>query len=507
MTSNTIGATAKSAADSVAAVLDGRELVVASNREPYSHGYTDGEIVVDRPAGGLTAALDPVMQAVEGTWVAWGDGDADREVVNDEGTVGVPPEDPAYDLRRVWLSDEQVSGYYRGYSNQVLWPLCHLDTAKVNADPTFWAQYRQTNADFADAILDAAEDDSVVWFQDYHLALAPRRVRDARPDATLAHFWHIPWPTWDAFQACPQYEQLLDGLLANDLVGFHTEAYCRNFLDCVEAATHARVDRASASVSYKGQRTFVRSFPLGIDAAQRAELATSEAADDYWQRFREGYDIDADTRLALGVERLDYTKGIERRLDALERFWEQYPEWRGELTYVQKGTESRSEIPAYSELQNRVADAIERVNDRFGTDDWTPVVSLTDHVPDAGLAALYREADLALVTPVRDGMNLVAKEYVASQTGESGVLVLSELAGSHEQLGDESVLVHPYDEAGVADGIADALELSRDERARRMAALQRSVHAEDVYDWLESQFQTVAAVERGRQSSRAMLER
>lgn len=480
MTSNTIGATAESAAESVAAVLDGRELVVASNREPYSHGYDGKDIVVDRPAGGLTAALDPVMQAVEGTWVAWGDGEADREAVEDDGTVGVPPEDPSYDLRRVWLSEEQVAGYYRGYSNQVLWPLCHLDTAKVNADPEFWEQYKRTNADFADAILDSAADDSVVWFQDYHLALAPRQVRDARPNATLAHFWHIPWPAWDTFQACPQYEQLLDGLLANDLVGFHTDDYCRNFLDCVDAATDARVDRASGSISYKGQRTFVRSFPLGIDAARRAELATSDGTDDYWESFREEHDIDSDMQIAVGVERLDYTKGIERRLDALERFWEENPEWREQFTYVQKGTKSRSEIPAYSELQDRVAAAIERVNDRFGTEDWTPVVSLTGYVPDAGLAALYRESDLALVTPVRDGMNLVAKEYVASQTGESGVLVLSELAGSCEQLGDESVLVHPYDEADFADAIADALELPRDERARRMAALQRSVHAEDL---------------------------
>ena len=524
MTSDTSGATAASAARTVESVLENRELVVVSNREPYSHGRSeggdgdgggDGEIAVDRPAGGLTAALDPVMQTVEGTWVAWGDGDADREVVDDHDRVAVPPKNPSYDLRRVWLDDVQVEGYYYGYSNQVLWPICHFDTAKMDANPEFWRCYRETNADFADAVLDEigreadgtgrgsdeAGREAVVWFQDYHLALAPRLVRDERPDAFLSHFWHIPWPSWDVFHACPQYEQLLDGLLANDLVGFHTDAYCRNFLDCVDAATDARVDRPSRSISYRGQRTFVRSFPLGIDASRYAELATGDAADAFWGSFREKHGIDADIRLAVGVERLDYTKGIEHRLDALERFWAEYPDWRESFTYIQKGIESRSNIEEYSRLQDRVGDAIERVNDRFATDDWTPVVAVTEHLPEEGLAALYREADVGLVTPIRDGMNLVAKEYVAGQTDEPGVLVLSELAGASEQLGDEAVLVHPEDEAGFADAIADALSMPDGERRRRMADLQREVHVEDVYAWLESQFETVAAVERGQRSS------
>ncbi|USZ69548.1 trehalose-6-phosphate synthase [Halorussus salilacus] len=504
MSSDTTGATAESAAETVAALCEDRELVVVSNREPYSHDREDGEIAVDRPAGGLTAALDPVMQTVAGTWVAWGDGDADREVVGPDDTVSVPPEDPSYDLRRVWLDDAQVEGYYAGYSNQMLWPLCHLDTAKMNPDPEFWQSYRETNSEFADAVLDSTGRDPVVWFQDYHLALAPRDVRAARPDAFLAHFWHIPWPSWDAFHALPQYEQLLDGLLANDLVGFHTEEYCRNFLDCVEAATDARVDRGSRSVAHRGERTFVRALPLGIDAAEQAELADGDAADEFWREFgaKHGLD-DGDIRVALGVERLDYTKGIEERLAALERLWEERPEYRGELTYVQKGIESRSGIEAYRTLQERVDAAIDRINDRFGTDDWTPVVQLTDHLPKPGLAALYREADVGLVTPVRDGMNLVAKEYVAAQTRDPGVLVLSELTGASEQLGDRAVAVHPRDLDGVADGIDEALSLSEDERLHRMADLQRVVHAEDVYAWLESTFETAAAIERGRHTVHA----
>jgi len=502
MTSNETGATAESAAEAVANLCDDRELVVVSNREPYSHDRQAGAVVVDRPAGGLTAALDPVMQAAAGTWVAWGDGDADREVVGPDDAVAVPPEDPAYDLRRVWLTDEQVEGYYRGYSNQVLWPLCHLDTAKVDADPAFWAAYRDANREFADAVLDSAGTDSVVWFQDYHLALAPRHVRAERPDAFLAHFWHVPWPSWDGFRASPHYEQLLDGLLANDLVGFHTDEFCRNFLDCVAAATDARVDRSSRSVAYRGRRTFVRAFPLGIDARRQAELAESDAADEWWATFREDYGIAADAALAVGVERLDYTKGIEERLAALERLWADRPEWRGELTYVQKGTESRSGIDAYDRLQDRVAAEIRRINDRFGTDDWTPILALTDHLPETGIAALFREADAALVTPVRDGMNLVAKEFVAAQTRDPGALVLSELAGASEQLGDEALSVHPRDPIGVADAVDEALAMPRAERKRRVADLQRAVHAEDVFAWLESTFETAAAIERGRDSVR-----
>ncbi|WP_135826915.1 alpha,alpha-trehalose-phosphate synthase (UDP-forming) [Halorussus ruber] len=533
MNTNATGATAKSAAETVADLCDDRELVVVSNRQPYSHtfeeGATDseGEISVDRPAGGLTAALDPVMQSAEGTWVAWGDGEADREVVDSDDTVAVPPENPAYDLRRVWLTDEQVEGYYRGYSNQVLWPLCHLDTAKMRPKESFWQAYRETNHDFAEAILDAtdgggessadrsgagtaAERNPVVWFQDYHLALAPREVRRNRPEAFLTHFWHIPWPSWDVFRACPQYEALLDGLLANDLVGLHTDEYCRNLLDCVDAATDARVDRSSRSVSYRGNRTFVRSFPLGIDATRQADLAErggrasaeSNSADDWWAEFRESHDIGPADTLAVGVERLDYTKGIEHRLAALERFWADNPEWRGRLTYVQKGTESRSGIEAYDDLQTRVAAEIGRINDRFGTDDWKPIVYLTDYVPEEGLAALYREADLGLVTPIRDGMNLVAKEFVAAQTRDPGVLVLSELAGATEQLGEEAVVVHPHDTAGFADAIGEALSLSRAERRKRIADLQREVHADDVFAWLESTFETAAAIERGRDSIR-----
>jgi trehalose 6-phosphate synthase/phosphatase len=507
-------------AETVSTLLEDRELVIVSNRQPYSHEYDDdgndwegddgdgrddrNGITVQRPAGGLTSALDPVVQSAGGTWVAWASGDADDEVTDENGRVGVPPESPAYDLRRVRLSDKQVDGYYYGYSNQVLWPICHVDPAKMNADSDFWKQYRSANRAFADAVVEETDDESVVWFQDYHLALAPRMVREER-DAFCMQFWHIPWPSWDTFQTCPQYEHLLDGLLANDLLAFHTHRYCQNFLDCAAMIPDTMVDRATRSIVYDGRRTFVRSFPLGIDADYRRELADSEDATAFWREFRERHDLGE--TLAVGVERLDYTKGIPERLAALEEFWETRPEWRERFTYVQKASESRSRIPEYRELQAEVESEIERLNDRFGTDDWTPVVYLNEFLPPEGLAALYREADLAIVSPRRDGMNLVVKEFVASQVDELGVLVLSELAGASEELGDEAVSVHPHDTPGFADAIERALSLPESERARRMRDLGRQVRSNDVYAWMTAQFRTVEAIQRGRDVAARSVQR
>ncbi len=487
----------RSAAETVSSHLGDQKLVVASNRQPYSHERENGDIVVNRPAGGLTSALDPVMQSAGGTWVAWGSGDADFDVADTDGRVSVPPESPAYEIRRVSLSDEQVEGYYYGYSNQVLWPICHIDLEKMNAEEQFWDHYQQANRAFADAIIDETDTDSVVWFQDYHLGLAPRHVREERPDTFCMQFWHITWPSWDVFQTCPQYEQLLDGLLANDLLGFHTERYCQNFLDCAAMLPETRVDRATRSVVYDGRRTFVRPFPLGIDAVERERLAESTEATAFWNEFREEYAV-GDT-LAIGVERLDYTKGIPERLSALERFWERHPEWRGEFTYVQKASESRSQIGAYRELQGRVESEIERIDDRFGTDDWSPIVYLKEHLPKEGLAALYREADLGIVTPRRDGMNLVAKEFIASQVDEPGVLLLSELAGANGELGDEAVSVHPHDTKGFADAIEEALSLPQADRERRMYGLKKQVQSNDVYAWMNAQFRTIEAIRRGRE--------
>ncbi|WP_458206906.1 alpha,alpha-trehalose-phosphate synthase (UDP-forming) [Haladaptatus sp. NG-SE-30] len=479
--------TSNTATPSTSSPFESRELVLVSNREPYSHEHDDGTISVVKPAGGLTSALDPMMASIGGTWVAWGSGDADTEVTDENGCVQVPPDSPAYELKRVSLTDEQVTNYYYGYSNKVLWPLCHSDIAKMTPEARYWRHYRETNQQFADAIRDRVDpSNAVVWFQDYHFALAPRMVREQSPGVFCMQFWHIPWPSWDVFQRCPQYDELLDGLLANDLLGFHVDQYCQNFLDCVSQAVDAEVDRERGRIHYDGRTIRVAAFPLGIDAKGRRTLAESSETDDEWATLRERYPLPDDGQFAIGVDRLDYTKGIEQRLAALEHLWEWYPEYRERFTYVQKASESRSRIEEYQQVQSNVTETIARLNDRFGTESWQPIVYIDDHLPLSGLAALYREADVCLVSSLRDGMNLVAKEFVASQVKDPGVLVLSELVGAHEELGEESLTVHPNDTEAFAATIDEALQMEPSKRATRMGSMQELVETNDLEAWKQA---------------------
>ncbi|WP_328517175.1 alpha,alpha-trehalose-phosphate synthase (UDP-forming) [Haladaptatus caseinilyticus] len=377
-----------------------------------------------------------------------------------------------------------MRNYYYGYSNQVLWPLCHSDTAKVTQEARYWRQYRETNRQFADAIVERTDpSNAVVWFQDYHFALAPRYVREQSSDAFCMQFWHIPWPSWDVFQSCPQYEALLDGLLANDLLGFHLDRYCRNFLDCVAQTLDADVDRTRGHIDYDGRTIRVSAFPLGIDTEERRTLAESDEADEQWRSLRETYPLPNEGGILLGVDRLDYTKGIEQRLAALEHLWEWYPSCREQLTYVQKVTESRSQIDEYQRVQANVEEQVERINDRFGTPTWQPVVSIDDHLPQSALAALYRESDICLVSSLRDGMNLVAKEFVASQIAEPGVLVLSELVGAHEELGESALTVHPNDTEAFATTVEQARTMDQSERSDRMRRLRAQVETNDIERW------------------------
>ncbi|MDL5363693.1 trehalose-6-phosphate synthase [Halalkalicoccus sp. NIPERK01] len=466
--------------------LSGRELIVVSNRQPYAHSREDGEITVSRPAGGLTAGIDPVMQRTEGTWIAWGDGDADFEVAED-GRVRVPPDDPSYTLSRIDLSEEDLEGYYYGYSNQALWPLCHGMIYPVRCDGRDFERYRAVNRRFAEAVVEEAEKGSLIWFQDYHFGLAPRFVRREAPEALLTQFWHIPWPTANTYEVCPQAEALLDGLLANDLLVFHTAEYVENFLECVaETVPDATVDRDRRIVRRGDRTTTVRAFPLGIDAERTEELASESGV---WSDLAERYGIGGQT-VALGVDRLDYTKGIPERIDAIERFFEENPDWRGEFTYVQNGSASRSEIASYEYLQQRVDTAIQRVNRRFGTGEWQPIVRIDEMLPEEELYALYRHSDLALVSALRDGMNLVAKEYVASQIDGDGVLLLSKFAGAHAELGEDAVTINPFDTQAFAEAIERALSLSAAEREERMAAQRRRVTEYDLQAWMNDVLET-----------------
>lgn len=481
-----------------------REVVVVSNRQPYKHEKSpnDSDISVGRPVGGLTASLDPTVQETGGTWIAWGDGKADREVVNESDCVEVPPNNPGYTLRRVWLSDEQVQGYYYGFSNQVLWPLCHSALSNVHSEPTFWQQYYQVNRKFADAIGEEASEQSVIWLQDYHFALAPWLVRrKLGRETVIMQFWHIPWPDWDVFRACPHRDELLRGLLGNDLLGFHVERYVTSFLDCVDATLDdATINRRSGEVFYRGGVTRVEAFPLGVPYRDIQQKATAPLRSAFGE-LRAHHDIGPDTRIAVGVDRLDYTKGIVERLRALEHLWEQYPRWRESLTYVQNGSESRSQIPAYDAIQTTVSEEIERINERFGTDSWQPVVRVSKFLNQRELYGLYRHADVCIVSPIRDGFNLVAEEYAAAQVDGDGVLVLSTQAGVHDLIGKHAVSVSPFDIERFAERLDEALTMPPAERRFRMQRIRRVVATNNLESWLQQNANASLAVGRTRRET------
>ncbi|MFP8891637.1 trehalose-6-phosphate synthase [Natrialbaceae archaeon A-CW2] len=487
-------------------------LIVASNRQPYRHRLADDttsqpkiasledgngstlSISVDEPTGGLTAGLDPVLRSVGGTWIAWGDGNADRVVTDEDDCVAVPPDaDDQYTLRRLWLSEEAVDGYYAGLSNRVLWPLCHDRPDLVSFRPTDLAWYRRVNRKFAAAIRTHATPNAGVWIHDYHLSLVPSYLVDELPPGTtLGFFWHIPWPTPDVFESCPFGRELLVGLLGADVLGFHLESYATRFLECVDRFVRsAETDRSERAIRYDGTATKLVASPMGVDTASYERRA--RAGDrGRWESLCEQYGIDPTCDIGIGVDRLDYTKGIPERLEALEQFFENHPDWRGSFTFVQKATPSRTGIPAYDRLGDRVRRRVERLQARFGTDTWQPVVYTEDILPVADLVALYRRADLAIVSSLCDGMNLVAQEYVASSVDNDGVLLLGTDVGAAEVLGAHALLVDPTDTAQFADQICDALTISNTEVQSRMRAMRQVVTAHRLEAWMGEQLEYLA---------------
>jgi trehalose 6-phosphate synthase len=463
--------------------LRGRRLVVVSHREPYVHARADGRVVCRTLAGGLVAALDPVMRACGGTWLAHGGGDADREVVDERDRVRVPEGERGYVLRRVWLDDEaERRRYYDGFANGALWPLCHRAFVRPRFDPDDWAAYRAVNRRFADAVLDeVGGDDALVLVQDYQLALVPRLLRDARPDLTIAHFWHIPWPSHDVFGVCPWADEILDGLLANDLLGFHVEEYRDAFLETVDRRVEAVVDHGRARVRHRGHATSVAAVPIGVDADEIAGSAASPAVTAEVDQLRASLRLE-DQLVGLGVDRLDYTKGIPERLRAIDRLLALHPEYRRRFTFLQLGPISRSGVPEYARLGDEVRGLAAGINARHAVGSWEPIRLLVGDHPRRTLLAYYRLADLCVVSPLHDGMNLVAKEYVATRTDGGGALVLSRFAGAAREL-EGAILVNPFDVDGFARAIKRALELPDPEARGRMARMQAAVRGATVYHW------------------------
>jgi trehalose 6-phosphate synthase len=461
--------------------LGGARLIVVANREPFIHVYDGEEIHCMRPASGLTTALDPVMRACGGVWVAHGNGSADRAVVDEHDHVAVPPEAPFYTLRRVWLSKAEEQGYYYGFSNDALWPLCHIAYTRPRFDSSDWEQYQGVNRRFADAVLEEiGAEPALVFVQDYHFALLPRMLKNARDDLVVAQFWHIPWPNREAFRVCPWQDEILDGLLGNDLLAFHIQYHCNNFLETVDRALEAKVDMEQFSITRGGRTTFVRPHPISIDpdlvlATLPADLKEAE------RRIRRSLRLRGE-RLLVGVDRADYTKGIPERLAAVDRLLVLHPELKGTFSLVQVGAPSRVHIPAYRQLNDELDRLVEQINWRHGQGSWRPIVFINEHYVPWQVFTLYRMAAVCVVSSLHDGMNLVAKEFAAARDDLQGVLVLSRFAGAARELND-ALQINPYAIDEFAKALYAALTMPPEEQEQRMRRMRAQVEDCNIYRW------------------------
>jgi trehalose 6-phosphate synthase len=462
--------------------LRGQEIIVVSNREPYIHNRRGDEIEVVRPASGLVTALEPIMRTCSGTWIAHGSGTADRAVVDAHDRVPVPPHSPEYQLRRVWLTAEEEQGYYYGFANEGLWPLCHIAHVRPTFRTSNWEAYRRVNRKFASAIVqEATTPDPVVLVQDYHFALLPRMVRELLPSATIITFWHIPWPNPEVFAICPWREELLDGLLGSSILGFHTQFHCNNFVDTVDRQIEARVDRETFTVSYLHARTAVKRYPISIEWPPDADRV-SHPVTDCRAIVRARHRLPSDQAIGVGVDRLDYTKGIEERFRAVERLLEEHPEWRGRFTFVQIAAPTRSSIEEYQYYADRVAALAHRVNLRFSDGGRPALILLTTHHEPEQVYEYYRAADLCMVSSLHDGMNLVAKEFVSARDDERGVLVLSQFTGAAREL-PEAIIVNPYDADECAQALHSALTMPEREQRARMRLMRSLIQEFNVFRW------------------------
>jgi trehalose 6-phosphate synthase len=475
--------------------LLGDEILAVSNRGPYVYAYRDGALHARRPASGLVTALEPVMLACSGTWIAHGSGSADRQVVDARDHVAAPPQRPGYDVRLVWLSREEEDGYYYGFCNEGLWPLCHIAHTRPLFRPTDWERYVEVNRKFARAVLEEAKTpDPVVLVQDYHFALLPAMIRRRLPDATIIIFWHIPWPNPEAFGICPWAEQIVAGMLGSSILGFHTRYHCNNFLDTVDRFLEARVDREANAVSYQGARTTVKRYPISIEWPP-SHLAGLPSVEACRRRLRERYGLQSDIKVILGVDRLDYTKGIPERFLAIERLLELEPKWIGHMVLLQIGAPSRSRIPEYRDFAERVEALAGRINARFARGGYQPIVLRLEHVDAPEVYAHYRAADVCIVSSLHDGMNLVAKEFVAARDDEQGVLILSEFTGASREL-VEALIINPYDLDQSSAALRGALTMPTNEQRARMRSMRALIQESNVYRWAGRMLLDAAAMRR-----------
>jgi trehalose 6-phosphate synthase/phosphatase len=457
-------------------------LILVTNREPYSHDRVDNEICVKKSTGGVVSALDPLMQKSKGVWIAWGSGDEDFTVCNKENKVLVPDDgEYRYFLKRIKLSDEEVQNYYKGYANRVLWPLFHFFIEKMHSKEKYWDTYYNVNKKFAETVLEELEDDDRVWLHDYHLALVPGFIKKEKPDAKIAFFWHIPWTPWEIFNVLPQHDYILNGLLKSDLLGFHTKSYVKNFLGCAERKPDLVVNRENNTVTKDGHTVKVKHFPLGISYDDYAFPEKNDLIGDKAREIKDMYNVD---NLILGIDRLDYTKGIMNRIKAFEYLLDTYPEFRGNVTLVQIATPSRDDVSEYQLMKKEIDETIGRINAEYRTENWTPIMYFYRRIPNRLLLTYYKAADIGLLTPIRDGMNLISKEFIAANENNA-MLILSEFTGASEEL-NESVIVNPYDIGETGEAIKNVLDMSDEEKNKRFNLLDEKVKKHDSQWWLNN---------------------
>jgi trehalose-6-phosphate synthase len=458
------------------------QIILVSNREPYMNIYRGGEVEVIMPASGMAIALDSLMQTCGGTWVAAGSGEADQEAVAGQDAEMVPPQDPKYKLRRVWLTKQEERDYYYGFSNEALWPLCHIAYTRPRFDTGQWETYQAVNRKFAEAILSEVGDQrTIVFIQDYHFALLPRMLKEADSSLTVCQFWHIPWPNFEVFRICPWAREILDGLLGNDLLGFHLQYHCNNFFDTVDRTLEARVDLEKFAVFRHRKETRVQPFPISADFERFESLANAPQIPAQMATLRHRLNLQG-VQVGLGLDRFDYTKGIPERLEALKIFFQKYPQYQGRFTFVQLGPLSRQHIKSYKRLIAKVDFLEEEINNEYGFGRWKPLLVLRGHLSQEEIVPYYRLADVMVVSSLHDGMNLVAKEYVASRVDGRGALILSPFTGASREL-TAAYTVNPFNPEDLADVLFKTLEAADEERATRMENMRAWVREHNIYYW------------------------
>jgi trehalose 6-phosphate synthase len=481
--------------DLIHARLGDNALFLVSNREPYMHLIDENTGVTSciRPASGVVTAIDPVMRACGGIWIAHGGGNADKNFVNSRDKLGVPPTDMNYILKRVWLSKEEEEGYYYGFSNEGLWPLCHLTHTRPVFRDSDWKMYTKVNQKFADSVLEELPaKPSFVFIQDYHFTLLPNMIKEKRPDATVALFWHIPWPTPELFSTCPYQEQILEGMLGSDLIGFHVQSHCNNFLDTANRLLESRVDTERFSVVRFGKETFVRAFPISVDGYFDGKSTKIEQ--DEIEKLKQEYKLEGKL-VALGVDRIDYTKGIPERMLAVERFLEKYPQYKGKFILLQLAAPSRTHIKRYHDLISEIDELVEKINWKYKSDAWKPILYLKKHFSLDEIKPFYALADICIVSSLHDGMNLVSKEYIAAKSDLKGALMLSRFTGAARELKD-AMLINPYSTEEFADCIKLAVEMPLEEKKKRIENMRKIISEHNVYRWAGNIITELAALKK-----------